>query len=377
MRARPHRNADRADIRLDHTTKHQVLFRSDDGSLLQHELEDRWRELRRGDVVRVTAGKPLNPAECEGKDYPISQGLSMEIVERYTGKAPFVQEQAMGTKVVKTTTVRIQNRRIRTQNPLDPHPIHDKKPQPYRAFLFAQWLVDNFGADFLRSGSGVVDVAAGKGDVSMFLCYQFGIPSTLVEPKTRKVSKWWRRRIEKMIKEAKEEEGDSISAKEAIESDSREPNHDSNADSSTSDDIISFPDPVPLPSSTSSTSTERFSLTPSHIASHLDASFLVAHAELLQTCSVLIGMHPDQATEPIVDVALRLDKPFAVVPCCVFGHENRHRRLKDGGKVVTTEEFVKFLVEKKEGVKTEWLGFEGSNSVVYIGGRGSEIAKAM
>lgn len=182
-----------------------------------------------------------------------------------------------------------------------------------------------------------------------------------------------------MIKEAKEEEGsdggDSTSAKETTESDGREPNCDSDADSSISDDIISFPDPVPLPPSTSSTSTERFSLTPSHIASHLDEGFLAAHAELLQTCSVLIGMHPDQATEPIVDVALRLGKPFAVVPCCVFGHENRHRRLKDGGKVVTTEEFVRFLVEKKEGVKTEWLGFEGSNAVVYIGGRGNSVER--
>lgn len=93
------------DIRLDSTTKHQVLFRSDDGSLSQHELEDLWRGMRRGDMVRVTAGEPLNPAECEGKDYPVSQGLSIEIVERYTGKAPFVQEQAMGTKVAKKTTV--------------------------------------------------------------------------------------------------------------------------------------------------------------------------------------------------------------------------------------------------------------------------------
>ena len=29
-------------------------------------------------------------------------------------------------------------------------------------------------------------------------------------------------------------------------------------------------------------------------------------------------MHPDQATEPIVDLALRLGVPFAVVPCCVY-----------------------------------------------------------
>ena len=35
-------------------------------------------------------------------------------------------------------------------------------------------------------------------------------------------------------------------------------------------------------------------------------------------------------TEPIVDVACRLGKPFAVVPCCVFPRLFPHRRLPDG-----------------------------------------------
>ena len=32
----------------------------------------------------------------------------------------------------------------------------------------------------------------------------------------------------------------------------------------------------------------------------------------------VIGLHPDEATEAIVDCALAHNKPFAVVPCCVF-----------------------------------------------------------
>ena len=47
------------------------------------------------------------------------------------------------------------------------------------------------------------------------------------------------------------------------------------------------------------------------------------------THDLIIGMHPDQATEPIIDMALKYKKPFAVVPCCVFAHENPHRRLKN------------------------------------------------
>lgn len=38
----------------------------------------------------------------------------------------------------------------------------------------------------------------------------------------------------------------------------------------------------------------------------------------LQTCSIIVGLHPDQATDAIVDCALQLGKPFAAVPCCVF-----------------------------------------------------------
>jgi len=38
----------------------------------------------------------------------------------------------------------------------------------------------------------------------------------------------------------------------------------------------------------------------------------------LQSCSLVLGLHPDQATDSIVDFALQFNKPFAVVPCCVF-----------------------------------------------------------
>lgn len=41
-------------------------------------------------------------------------------------------------------------------------------------------------------------------------------------------------------------------------------------------------------------------------------------AQQLQSCSLVLGLHPDQATDSIVDFALQFGKPFAVVPCCVF-----------------------------------------------------------
>ena len=45
-------------------------------------------------------------------------------------------------------------------------------------------------------------------------------------------------------------------------------------------------------------------------------------------CSVLIAMHPDQATEYVVSCALALGKPWAIVPCCVFARSFPDRRLQ-------------------------------------------------
>jgi hypothetical protein len=38
----------------------------------------------------------------------------------------------------------------------------------------------------------------------------------------------------------------------------------------------------------------------------------------IDDCTLMIGLHADSATECIIDVALQYNKPFVVVPCCVF-----------------------------------------------------------
>ncbi len=74
-----------------------------------------------------------------------------------------------------------------------------------------------------------------------------------------------------------------------------------------------------------------------HIVARLDASFdgsdvgpsdgvseddeCTWRRQLLASASIIVGMHPDQATEAIVDAALRYDRSFAVVPCCVFSRQ--------------------------------------------------------
>ena len=66
-------------------------------------------------------------------------------------------------------------------------------------------------------------------------------------------------------------------------------------------------------------------------------------AELFARCSVVTGLHPDQATEPIVRHCLKARKPFLIMPCCVFPNDNPHRRTPAGNPVRSLEDFITFL----------------------------------
>ena len=76
--------------------------------------------------------------------------------------------------------------------------------------------------------------------------------------------------------------------------------------------------------------------------------------EAWERCDVVVGLHPDEATDAIVDAALAARKPFAVVPCCVFPSAFPHRRLR----------VAKVRVEEGVG---EWRGGAGGR-----GGKGAE-----
>lgn len=98
----------------------------------------------------------------------------------------------------------------------------------------------------------------------------------------------------------------------------------------------------------------------------LDDEAIARHHELFQTCSVLVGMHPDEATEAIVDAALALNKPFAVVPCCVMSRIFPDRKLPDGTPVATYETLVEYLKAKDQRIQTAFLPFAGRNQVLYL-----------
>ncbi|CAK9063537.1 unnamed protein product [Durusdinium trenchii] len=100
-----------------------------------------------------------------------------------------------------------------------------------------------------------------------------------------------------------------------------------------------------------------------------EPSFSSIHGELLNGASVVVGLHPDEATEAIVDVALtrrRAGVPlrFAVVPCCVFAE--RFPRDLAGVPVRSLNQFCAYLRSKDPHIQEDMLDFEGRNKVLYI-----------
>jgi hypothetical protein len=114
-------------------------------------------------------------------------------------------------------------------------------------------------------------------------------------------------------------------------------------------------------------------------------------ASTLASCALLYGMHADGATEALVDYALAHDKPFAVVPCCVFPGAAPHRRVRRRREpsapavaaaaaaateavvvaddewipVRSYEQFLDYLQAKHPSIQRTNLSFEGRNTVLY------------
>jgi len=103
--------------------------------------------------------------------------------------------------------------------------------------------------------------------------------------------------------------------------------------------------------------------------------------QAIQDCTLLIGMHSDSATECIVDQALLHNKPFVVVPCCVFPNlfcqryllqkeddERNNNTNPTKFPVRSWEQFCDYLVQKDERLKIHTLPFEGRNVAIYWDG---------
>ena len=225
------------------------------------------------------------------------------------------EADAIQTEEEKDTT-----RAAAISSPLTNNSHGDKKAKSKRAKIFAAWLLKEFGEDCLQQHGGVLDIAGGKGNLSIELSViGANIQCTIIDPFIRRKSAHGKFLPNKEMKRIQKVHGK----------------------------------------------------VPQHVAKY----FLNNEESnrLVKASSCVVGLHPDQPTEDIVDLALQHNKPFAIIPCCVFPCLFPTRKLRSGKFVQSYEDFVEYLLQKDKRCQTTTLNFEGKNLVIYF--KGGEKAK--
>eukprot|EP00923_Selenidium_pygospionis_P007617 GHVN01013034.1.p1 GENE.GHVN01013034.1~~GHVN01013034.1.p1 ORF type:complete len:379 (+),score=47.98 GHVN01013034.1:316-1452(+) len=226
--------------------------------------------------------------------------------------------------------------------------------------------------DVMKKKLVILDVAGGKGElaVRMSLCHQLSV--VMVDPRV----------------------ADVVRCCETVVL----PNLPSKWQTRVRQNMQADPDFIQnrLCSSSSNSSGGRFQ----QLVMPFTEATLASSRELqkaVESAVLLIGMHADNATEAIVDAALHYQKPFVVVPCCVFPNlfpqrnvevveeqeSDEHDDASDKKKkkvvvrqvqVRTHEQFCQFLLEKDERFRQSVLRFEGRNVAMWWDGKGNKTA---
>ena len=243
----------------------------------------------------------------------------------------------------------------------DGHDDEDKACHAARSSLFANFVEETFGAEYLRSGSGVADIAGGVGAISFEFHVKKDIPCTLVDPRPPKLIKYHMRYLRQKAKAARrategaEEEAPQETADDEASPDVFDLSEEDESERDGSDAAAAAAERAANP----------VGVTFPHRQMMFDEEAAREHA-FLRDASLYVGMHPDQATCPIVSTALSLNKPFCVVPCCVFPSLFPDRRTSDGEEVSTYPQYIRYLQERNPHVRTAYLPFKGRNCVVYM-----------
>jgi hypothetical protein len=190
---------------------------------------------------------------------------------------------------------------------------------------FSKWLWDTYG-DHLRKGSGVLDIAGGSGQTAFELCCRYGVPCTVVDPRPIAYNQKQKRLLQHRLqmfadlhpnstkRDEREHEGDNAGGTEAKET---------KEDSVTAD----ASKPVWKHKFSELEVAQGSPCTPVQLCTLFDELFVAGESPCLQyedgralrsgdtaalwkTCSVVIGMHPDEATDAIGELRRTIE-------CCL------------------------------------------------------------
>jgi len=108
---------------------------------------------------------------------------------------------------------------------------------------------------------------------------------------------------------------------------------------------------------------------------HFDEDLVERSPEIrscVENSSLLVGLHADGATEAIVDVALKYEKAFVVVPCCVFPNFFSKREVLENGKMVKVrshDQFCNYLLAKDPRFSMDEIPIPGRNIAIWWNGK--------
>ena len=224
----------------------------------------------------------------------------------------------------------------------------DKQAKAMRARLFAKWILDKFGQQTLQQGSGVLDIAGGKGQLSVELAASGQVPCTVVDPLIRKQQHSFP--VKRDAKRIRKTKGPL-------------PKHLPTFFNQT--DFLEKYGIKEKDANKTKMNGFQQSVTEGDAYEEDDESSQQDHSTLVTDASCLVGLHPDQSTQDILEISLLYNKNCAIVPCCVFPSFFPMRQLQNGSPVVTHSQFVQYLMEKDSSLKQETLPFEGRNLVLY------------
>lgn len=277
-----------------------------------------------------------------------------------------------------------------------------------RASVMRRWLLDMYGIDALRAGSGIVDVAGGKGELAWELLNLNAVPATVVEPrpldfkscrKKWRYGMYWRNPIFHTYLHCQHDAGQNTQTPRHLQmlllpeviawacgraaADQEDCGMPGDADirfaewlskarglvwtrKGLHEDSAGFEEDDEKPLEDEDAHSPRDSEASSCLG---DGELVTTTEETLETlraCSLFVALHPDQAAEHTIRLALALGKPFAVVPCCVYAAEFPRRRLATGAWVRTYDDLLEYLQGLDSRVKRTDLDFEGKRTVLYM-----------
>jgi len=244
-------------------------------------------------------------------------------------------------------------------------------PRRDRVEVFRRFLLQTFS----EIEGVVLDVAGGKGDLSWLLANASGINSVVVDPRPtdhRKISRtalwYWERRDDPAAQQLGQDH--QVLSKMNLAPPFVVPRHlqvflDSelvSALESTSvlegidawvefwDNACSRADDLEPPGHHTPKRYCPQDARQSRVRDAMEA------LEVLKSTKLILGFHPDEATEPCIDLALQLRIPFAVCPCCVFARAFPDRKTDDK-RIASYSDFLHYLSQKHHGIRMGKLDF--------------------